>query len=406
MARILADWAFVVVLAIAAQFAVAPVSLAVGQSPEIGRVQSWPGDVWPVSSPEKEGVDPKAIEQLVADMRSGKFGLLDHFLLIRHGRIVADHHFEHDYQEIAKDHDQTDHQYNYDHPSWHPYYKNTNLHTLQSVTKSITSIAVGIAIDEGDIPNGVETSAMSFFQGYKFDASEKHRGNMTLQDMLTMRSGIKWNEQISYEDERNSCIQLETSQNWIQFVLDQPMREKPGTKFDYNSGVSVLIGKAVGVATGKRIDAYLEEKLFQPIGIKKYYWKTTPDGEVDTEGGLYLAAHDLARIGYLFLRDGNWDGKQIVSEAWVHESTSPIVRFNDNRRPSSRGYGYQWWVSDHRDGKTKVYNGSGYGGQFPVIVPEHDLVIVFNAWNIHNQAQRSSMHAVVEQILPAIVDKK
>ena len=91
------------------------------------------------------------------------------------------------------------------------------------------------------------------------------------------------------------------------------MREKPGTVFDYNSGVSVLLGKIVRVATGHRIDAYAQQKLFEPIGIKEYYWKTTPDGEADTEGGLYLSAHDLARIAYLFLRDGNWDGKQIVS---------------------------------------------------------------------------------------------
>ena len=340
---------------------------------------SWPAENWAVSTPAKEGIDPEAIAELVNDMESGKFGLLDHFLLIRHGRIVADHHFEHDYEQIAKEkkYDQTDQQYNYDHPNWHPYYLDTELHTLQSVTKSINSIAIGIAIDEGHIPDGIKTPAMSFFKEWNVGTDDERRNAMTLEDMLTMRSGIRWNEMISYDSEENSCIQLEASDNWIQFVLDQPMRERPGTRYDYNSGVSVLLGKIVQVATGKRVDAYLNEKLFEPIGIKEYYWKITPDNEVDTEGGLYLSAHDLARVAYLFLRKGNWNGKQIVSESWVKASTSPIVAdVAPNSPRNDQGYGYQWWIPLHKDGATKIYCGSGYGGQFPVVVPEHDLVVV------------------------------
>ena len=365
--------------------------------------QSWPTDSWPVSNLEAEGFDSEAIDALVADMKSGKYGLLDHFLLIRHGRIVVDQHFAHDYEKIAAPYDSEDHPYNYDHPQWHPYHKGSKLHTLQSVTKSITSVALGIAIDEGYIPDGVETEAMSFFDAYASDASEPHRRAMTLEDMLTMRSGIRWNEMISYDNEQNSCLRLEASDNWIQFVLDQPMREEPGTVFNYNSGVTVLLGKVVRVATGKRIDAYVKEKLFDPLGIKDYYWKTTPDGEVDTEGGLYLSAHDLARIAYLFLRKGNWHGVQIVSEKWVRESTAPTVSDVNpgNGRPDS-GYGYQWWIPQHADGQTKIFSGNGYGGQFPVVVPEYNLVVVFNAWNIHGQPEMSSQRAVLNRILPAI----
>lgn len=365
--------------------------------------QTWPEETWPVSTPENEGFDPAAIDALVADMKAGKYGLVDHFLLIRHGRVVADHHFEHDYEKISSEHNPKDDQYDYDHPAWHPYYRDTKLHTLQSVTKSITSVAVGIAIDKGHIPDGLETPAMSFFEDYKLDLSDARKKSMTLEDLLTMRSGIRWNEMISYDDERNSCIQLEASDNWIQFVLDQPMREEPGTLFDYNSGVSVLLGKIVRVATGQRIDAYAKENLFKPIGINEFYWKTTPDGEIDTEGGLYLTAHDLARVAYLMLRGGNWNGQQIVSKEWVQKSTNPVVpdlRPN-NGRPDD-GYGYQWWVPEHENGKTKIFCGSGYGGQFPVIVPEHDLVIVFNAWNIHGNPKLFTQRAVQERILPSI----
>ncbi|MHC4993063.1 MAG: serine hydrolase domain-containing protein [Planctomycetota bacterium] len=351
----------------------------------------WPGESWPVSSAAEEGVDPAAIAALTADIEAGKYGLVDHFLLIRHGRVVSDRHFVQDYETIAAQHDSANHQYNYDHPDWHPYYADTKLHTLQSVTKSITSICIGIAPE------------MSFFRSYDPDMSDPRRRDMTLEDMLTMRSGIDWNEMISYDDEANSCIQLEASDEWIRFVLDRPMREDPGTRFDYNSGVSVLLGKIVRVATGKRIDEYAREKLFTPLGIDEFYWKITPDGEADTEGGLYLSAHDLARIAYLFLRKGEWNGKRIVSEAWVEASVRPHVTLGGNGRPA-RAYGYQWWVPQHADGRPTVYQGSGYGGQFPIVVPHLDLVVVFNAWNIHDRPKLSTQAAVGDIIIPATRD--
>lgn len=364
--------------------------------------QAWPASQWPVSSPEKQGVDASVIAALVSDMEAGKYGLINHFLLIRHGYIVADHHFDHNYAKLASNYDRTNHQYNYNLPAWHPYFRKTKLHTLQSVTKSITSIAFGIAIEEGHIPKGVTTPAMPFFSDYKLD-NDARREAMTIEDLLTMRSGMSWLEYVPIDDPRNSCVQLEASRQWIQFVLDQPMREKPGTVFDYNSGASVLLGKILRQATGKRIDAYVKEKLFEPVGIREFYWKVTPDGEIDTEGGLYLSAHDLARLAYLFLREGNWNGKQIVSREWVRSSTSPIVAdvSQQTGRPD-RGYGYQWWVLQQAKGRSRIFAGLGYGGQCPVVVPEHDLVAVFNAWNIHESAALSVVDAVPQRIIPAI----
>jgi CubicO group peptidase (beta-lactamase class C family) len=233
--------------------------------------------------------------------------------------------------------------------------------------------------------------------------SDPRKQDMTLEDMLTMRSGIDWNEMISYSDETNSCIQLEGSDEWIQFILDRPMREEPGTVFDYNSGVSVLLGKIVGVATGQRIDRWAEERLFKPIGITDYYWKTSPDGEVDTEGGLYLSAYDLARIAYLFLRGGVWNGEQIISADWVAASTAPTVPdIGVERYGRTTGYGYQWWVPEHENGKTVVFAGRGYGGQYPIVAPEQDIIVVFNAWNIHEEPELSTYMALWDRILPAV----
>ena len=347
---------------------------------------------WPTATYEEANIDRAAIEAFVAELEEGVYGRVDHFLLLRHGKVVADHRFERDVQ--APDPAPPDHQYSYDHPDWHPWYQGTDLHTLQSVTKSITSICVGIAIDEGLIPEGVETPAMSFFDGYRTDMSEAWRREMTLEDLLTMRSGIDWDEMRSYDDATNTCIQLEASDAWIQFILDRPMREAPGAVFDYNSGASVLLGKIVRVATGRRIDEYARERLFEPLGIEDFHWKITPDGEADTEGGLYLAPHDLARVAQLFLQEGEWEGEQLVSAEWVRASTAPHVD-----RP---GYGYQWWVPVHEDGVPLRYQGSGYGGQFPIVVPDKDLVIVFNAWNIREAPAKRTWLAVEEVILPAV----
>ncbi|MDX1393103.1 MAG: serine hydrolase [Gemmatimonadota bacterium] len=371
-----------------------------------GSEVSWPGEEWPISTPEAAGIDPAAIDSLIADIDAGRYGLIDHFLLIRHGRVVADRHWDNgpEYAELLLEQpDTANHQYNYDHPAWHPLYRDTHLHTLQSVTKSVTSVAFGIAVDEGHIGD-VHGPAWSYLEAYSPDMSDPRRGAATIEDLLTMRSGIAWaNPGETYEDAEHPTVVLEGSDEWIRYIVDRPMGTDPGRRFDYNDGVSVLLGKIVREATGRRLDEYATEKLFRPIGIDEFYWKITPDGEVDSEGGLYLETHDLARIGYLMLRGGEWDGRRIVSEEWVRVSTSPIVDDvdPDNDRPDA-GYGYQWWVPVHEDGRALVFAGNGYGGQFIHVSPEHDLVAVFNGWTLHETPELRSWTATIDRILPAV----
>lgn len=365
-----------------------------------------PGEAWPVSTPQAEGVDPAVIDALVKDIDAGRYGLIDHFLLIRNGRVIADHHWDHGerYAELLLEQDDTaSHQYNYDHPAWHPYYRGTRLHSLQSVTKSVLSIAFGIAVDAGHIP-GVEALVWPYFEAWGADLADPHRAAATLEDFLTMRSGIDWaGPGQTYDDGTHPTVVLEGSDAWIEYVVvGRPVGTDPGTRFDYNDGVSVLVGKIVGQATGKRVDAWTEEHLFRPIGIDEYYWKLTPGGEVDTDGGLYLSAHDLARIGYLMLREGEWNGRQIASREWVRASTSPVAPdLNpDNDRPDA-GYGYHWWVPVHDGGATRVFSANGHGGRFLHVAPGYDLISVFNGWTLHQRVEMYSRAALPERILPA-----
>lgn len=219
-----------------------------------------------------------------------------------------------------------------------------------------------------------------------------------------MRSGLEWNE--DYADQTNDCDLLEASDEWIQYVLNKPTDTIPGTSFDYNSGASVLLGKITRSIAGKRIDKWAEEKLFEPLGITDYYWKETPDGEIDTEGGLYLKAEDLVKFGSLFLNNGKWNEQQIVSESWVTASINHIVNIYYPEENENMGYGYQWWIPQHSNGKGSFFQAQGYGGQYLMVVPEYDLIVVFNGWNINEQVEQHTWNVLQTRIIPAIKNYK
>lgn len=340
------------------------------------------------------------IDSVNIEINNGEYGLIDRFMVVQNEKIIADFKYKQEYRSIAQKYDTTNHQYNYNHPDWHPYFKDTELHTLQSVTKSVTSILLGIAFDSLEQYN-VNTRVMPLFSDYVVEAKDQRKNSITIEDLLTMRSGLEWNEG-NYTDPLDDCIIMEASKQWIPYVLNKPTDTIPGTSFEYNSGASVLLGKIVRIISGKRIDKYAEEKLFGPLGITEYYWKITPEGEVDTEGGLYLKAEDLAKLGALFLNKGKWENQQIVSEAWVKASTTPVVSDVNPNNENKVGYGYQWWVPYHTNGEAQIFAGYGFGGQFLMVAPEYDLIVVFNGWNINESAEKSTRHVLQDRILPRL----
>ena len=343
------------------------------------------------------------LDSINLEINNGDYGLIDRFMVIQNDEILANYKYEQDYETIAKKYDTTNHQYNYNHPSWYPFYQQSELHTLQSITKSVTSILLGIALDLNN-DYTVKTKAMLFFKDYNINFQDIRKNTITIEDLLTMRSGLKWNED-DYTDPKNDCVLLEDSDEWIQYVLNKPTDTIPGTSFEYNSGASVLLGKITRVITGKRIDKWAEEKLFEPLGITDYYWKKTPNGEIDTEGGLYLKVEDLAKIGTLFLNKGKWNNKQIVSETWITSSTSPIVDEIDPNKKSNVGYGYQWWIIQHTNGKSEIFAGIGYGGQCLLVAPEYNLSIVFNGWAINEKPKKETWKVMQDRIMPILKNK-
>ena len=225
-------------------------------------------------------------------------------LVIRRGRVVYEKTYDRsgDYDKLFVGKGAPG-IYNYYDPGWHPYYKRTKLHTMQSVSKSVTSALIGIAIGRKEIP-GVDAKMMPYFSAFKIPPDPR-RDRMTLRDVLTMTTGIRWDEESTeYTDPANNCAVMEGKEDWVRYVLEQPMAEDPGKVFVYNSGATMLLSELIRKTTGKEADDYAKEHLFAPLGIE-YFWKRTPKGLADTEGGLYLAPRDLAKIGYLYLKDGD-----------------------------------------------------------------------------------------------------
>jgi hypothetical protein len=365
-------------------------------------------DEWPRATLGDQGADAGPIDSVIARARAGDFGNVNHIVVVRNGALVIDERIERDYHEISRgragelgcgigactDEAQL-HAYNYLHPDFHPWWRGGSVHTLQSVTKPVAATVIGAAIERGDIA-GVDVPLLSFLDAYDTLQLDPRLSRATLQHLLTMRSGIEWHETDRPLDETNTTVQLERSDDWIRFTLSQPMDAEPGEKWVYNSGGSQLMSEVIRSATGEHIDRYAERHLFGPLGIRDYHWKQTPTRHPDTEGGLYLGARDLARIGQLYLDDGMWNGRRILPAGWAREAVMRhVARVADS--DNAPAYGYQWWIHDHRG--TEVWSGRGFGGQLLLIIPDARIVGVINSWNVFGDSVSSMLAPFIDALL-------
>jgi CubicO group peptidase (beta-lactamase class C family) len=357
------------------------------------------------------GLASPVLDSIASEIGAGTYGYVDRMVVIRHGRLVYDREWTWDYDRIYGDsarttnplnpHDVTG-PYNYFSPWWHPTYRRGDLHTLQSVTKTVTSVVIGTAVTRGEFP-GIDTPVLSFFDTTQVANIDDRKRRLTVKHLLTMTGGFDWDENLPYIDPANSAVAMEASYDWVKFTIDRPMAREPGAKFNYSSGESELLAHIFRRATGFDIEEYAARHLFAPLGIERWYWKRTPAGLIDTEGGLYLEARDLARIWYLYLAHGTWNGVQLVSPEWVEASVTPWVPVGT--RPDAPRYGFKWWLyPDPTDSTRYVWSGSGFGGQFPMAFPELDLIVVFNAWNILPGGPGLPVRRVMARLASAVTD--
>jgi len=330
-------------------------------------------DGWETSSLTMEGLDSSKIRDMIYSIVNKRYKGIHSVLLVKNGKLVLEEYF---------------YGYNRD-----------RLHALHSVSKSITSILVGIAIDRKMIPN-VNKQVYEFFPDYSDTHWVNQKYDITLEQVLTMTAGIDWDERSKpLTNSRNDIVALVFySDNWIRYVLNKEQVEPPGERFNYSGGLNILLGGIIKESSGLYADKFAERYLYGPLGISDYYWHRHPDGTINTQGGLALRPRDMAKIGYVMLKGGNWKGKQIVSQEWIKQSTEYHVSGD-----WGYGYGYQWWI-----GKTvineepiRTFFAWGRGGQFIFVFPTLDLIAVFTSSIHDNILVFQPFGIVTKYILPA-----
>ncbi len=302
----------------------------------------WPTTAWQTSTPEAQGMDPNYLTSLDEYINDVDWGIaMVASLVIKNGYIV--------------------------HETYYGTYGETHRRNIFSCTKSFVSTLVGIALSEGYI-SSVNENIVDFFSNRIIANMDSRKEALTIEHLLAMTAGFDWPEHPYGAD--SPYNQMTSSDDWVQFVLDRPMAHEPGEVWNYNSGASHLLSTIVNISTGQYAHEYAEDRLFASLGITHYDWGKDPDDNAFGGANLRLAPRDMAKLGFLFLNNGTWDGVQIVPADWVATATSSFEMVGVDR-----GYGYQWWTHP----TLSAYSARGYLGQFIYVFPDLDMVVVFTA---------------------------
>jgi len=345
-------------------------------------------DGWQTASLDELNIESASLISLMDNINNNEFGyrFIDSIVIVKNNKLVF-------HEQIKDKLDFTD--------AWSNN-KNIDLHILNSVTKSVTSALIGIAIDQGFIPH-VDVKVIDYFQHKSFDKNwHDSKNEVTLKNWLTMRHGFLWDEwNISYLESSNLNSQMNNAKDPIQFLLDRPISTIPGESFAYSTGVSFGIGRILQHATGMSVTGFMKQNLFEPLNITSFdTWQL--DGQLHTGSGLYLTTRDMAKFGQLFLDKGKWQEQQVISESWITESTRQLID------KGNWGYGYQWWMTSYfvNDQKLDTYYADGFGGQYIFVFPQIDTVIAItgSAYESSQREQRNLTQILEQHILPVLIE--
>jgi CubicO group peptidase (beta-lactamase class C family) len=345
-------------------------------------VPAFSTDEWHRVAPKDVGLDPAAITKLTGAIRAGEYSDIHSLLVIRHDQLAVEEYFSGpDERRDALVGSR---------PVGNVQFNASMLHDLRSVTKSVVSILYGIARSQGAVP-GVDTPVLSLFPQYP-DLRSPERMKIQLRHVLSMSPGWAWDESSkAYGDPLNSETAMDQQSDRVRYVLSQPIVHAPGEKFDYDGGTTVLLASIIEQGTRMPLDRYAQKVLFGPLGIAHYQWLHYRDGGVIAASGLRLLPRDMAKIGLLYLHKGEWQGKAIVPESWVAQSTRPQV--------PGDFYGYQWWLGKTSAGIDAV--AVGYGGQRVLVDPGQDMVVVITAGLYKDPQQSQITNRILSQCTEA-----
>lgn len=310
----------------------------------------------PRSTPESQGISSAAILDFIEDADQ-TVDSIHSFMLLRHGQVVAE--------------------------AWWTPESAAKPHVLWSLSKSFTSTAVGLVVEEGKL--SLDDKVLKFFPEDAPKQPSRKLKAMRIRDLLTMNTGHQ--DEVNWRD----------AEHWVQAFLNHPVPHKPGTHFRYNTPATYMLSAIVQKVTGQSVLDYLTERLFEPLEIEKPVWDESPQGVSIGGYGLYLKTEDIAKFGQLYLQNGKWNGKQLIPQAWVQQATSKqVANGSDPNSDWEQGYGFQFWRCHHG-----AYRGDGKDGQFCIVLPEQDAVVVMTA-KTRNLGHQLAL--VWKHLLPAFED--
>ena len=312
-------------------------------------------EYWTTITPELVRMNSDVLDDMIRDVENNDYNI-DSILVIRNGFIVTEW-----YEDS---------------------FNKSSLCDVYSVSKSVTSALIGIAIDKGYI-EGINELVLDFFPEKNISNLDAYKESMTIEHLLTLTTGLDWDEGL---DNFNNWY---ASEDHVQFVLDRPMIHAPGLVWNYNTGASHLLTAILERTTNMSTIDFADKYLFGPLSIKDAFYIVDPQGVAYGGNGLMIKPRDMAKIGYLFLKNGMWEGKRIISSSWVSSSTTAIITLTPNI-----GYGYQWWIYPNEE----CYQALGAGGSQISVLYKKELIVVFTGW-----FSNEGVYLIDSYILPAIM---
>lgn len=327
---------------------------------------------WQEASPASQGVNNlnDAVAMAAAHPR------LKSFLVVRNGKLIAEHYFDGDDQHTIQD--------------------------VRSVTKSVVSTLVGIALEAGDI-NSIDEHIGPYLARLGISLMPAQE-TITIRHLLTMSAGFQW-----LENNGNAYLDWIVSGNPVGYLLAQPMEDMPGATFNYNSAGTNLLARVLEGAVSQDIASYAEARLFGPLGISAAQWEYFANQTANGGAGLDLLPRDLAKIGQLYLQEGQSGNSQLIPAQWVANATAPQYSWRSDFGALTKfTYGYQWWVRDGGNGDA-AFLAWGHGGQYIYVVPEKELVVVTTTdWRNSAAAggadalEKEALEVIINGVLPAV----
>ena len=332
---------------------------------------------WQHATPEASGLDSARLRSMEAAIKGGDFKNITSVVIARHGKLVYEAYFDGNA---------------------------TTLRDTRSAMKSVASILVGLAIQEGKL-SGVDAKVLALLpeRRRKLQNPDPRKEQISVEDLLTMSSALEcddWNDFSRGNEERMYLVE-----DWTQFILDLPVRgrlkvgENPappkyGRNYSYCTGGVFILSEIIGKTTGLRTDHFAQQKLFKPLAIKPEHvvWLYSPQGTPMSGGALRLTSPDLLKLAQLYLGGGKWNGRQVINEAWVKRTVTPHAQISDYQE-----YGYLWWLQSFKAGEKSypAFFMTGNGGNKVLAFPSLDMSVVITSTNYNTPG----MHALTEKIL-------